>query len=248
MMKRKYGTIFIFGFIALFLCGIGDWLIGYEPPGGMPLVFGISSTSISDVPVWFYIVSLGFGILSGFGCMVFSPAMVEVLVKNGIPRETKMFRVFRFGMKSAPLMFVSFHAACCIVLLLIQASLRAGLDVNAANNVFLLPVAASLLPFVIWCFLCDIPVTVSYVYFVLKGDLKISKAFVICCPLMMSILAKVIAAVLIAAGSDLAFLTACGESWGWAFMCLAFLEAGSGIWKKDYDGHGAGAANTTREK
>lgn len=233
MMKRKYGIIFIFGFTALFLCGIGDWLIGYEPPGGTPLIFGISSTSIADVPVWFYIVSLGFGILSGFGCMVFGPAMVEVLEKNGISRETKMFRLFRFGMKSAPLMFVSFHAACCIVLLLIQASLHAGLDVKTANDVFLLSVAASLLPFVIWCFLCDIPVTVSYVYFVLKGELKISRFFVICCPLMMSILAKVIGAVLIAAGSKLAFLTACGESWGWASMCLAFLKAGSGIQKKE---------------
>ena len=55
MMKRKYEIIFIFGFTALFLCGIGDWLIGYEPPGGTPLIFGISSTSIADVPVWFYI-------------------------------------------------------------------------------------------------------------------------------------------------------------------------------------------------
>ena len=101
-MLNSY-IIFIFGFTALFLCGIGDWLIGYEPPGGTPLIFGISSTSIADVPVWFYIVSLGFGILSGFGCMVFGPAMVEVLEKNGISRETKMFRLFRFGMKSAPL-------------------------------------------------------------------------------------------------------------------------------------------------
>ena len=50
---------------------------------------------------------------------------------------------------------------------------------------------------------------------------------------MMSILAKVIGAVLIAAGSKLAFLTACGESWGRAFMCLAFLKAGSGIQKKE---------------
>ena len=88
MMKRKYEIIFIFGFTALFLCGIGDWLIGYEPPGGTPLIFGISSTSIADVPVWFYIVSLGFGILSGFGCMVFGPAMVEVLEKNGINERT----------------------------------------------------------------------------------------------------------------------------------------------------------------
>ncbi len=219
---NRWKKAFIFGFIALFLCGIGDWLIGYEPQGGEPLVFGISNTSITEVPSWFYVLSLFFGILSGFGCMRFAPAMEEVLAANGIGKGSKMFRLFRFGLASAPMMFVSFHAACCIVLLFIQASLCAGLEVKAANGVFLLPAAVSLLPFTVWCFLCDIPVTAAYVYFVAKGLLKLPKTYIIFCPMGMSILAKIIGAVLIAAGSGLAFLTACGESWGWAFMCLAF--------------------------
>ena len=215
----------LFGFAALFLCGIGDWLIGYDPPGGEPLIYGISNTAITEVPSWYYILSLGFGILSGFGCRAFAPAMLEVLDLLGVPKESRSTRAFRFGLASAPMMFVSFHAACCIVLLLMQASLRAGLDVQAANGVFLLPVAASLLPFLLWCFLCDIPVTVGYVVLVLKGRLKLPKAAAVCCPLGMSLLAKVLGAVLLAANSRYAFLTACGESWGWAFLCLAFYAA-----------------------
>lgn len=222
-MTRKKALFF--GFAALFLCGIGDWLIGYGPPGGEPLIYGISNTAITAVPSWFYILSLFFGILSGFGCRAFAPAMLEVLDELGVPKGAKATRAFRFGLASAPMMFVSFHAACCIVLLLMQAALRAGLDVQAANSVFLLPVAASLLPFVLWCFLCDIPVTAAYIVFVLKGWLKLPKAAVVCCPLGMSLLAKVLGAVLLAAGSKLAFLTACGESWGWAFLCLVFYAA-----------------------
>lgn len=38
MERIKQKKILIFGFIALFLCGIGDWLIGYEPQGGIPLI------------------------------------------------------------------------------------------------------------------------------------------------------------------------------------------------------------------
>ena len=225
-MKAKIEKrAFLFGFIALFLCGIGDWLIGYDPPGGEPLIFGISNTAITAVPSWFYILSLFFGILSGFGCRAFAPAMLETLDALGVPKEAKAYRAFRFGLASAPMMFVSFHAACCIVLLFMQASLRAGLDVNAANDVFLLPAAASLLPFVVWCFLCDIPVTAAYVVFVLKGRLRLPKAAVVCCPLGMSLLAKLLGALLLAANSKLAFLTACGESWGWAFLCLAFYAA-----------------------
>ncbi len=223
----------IFGFISLFLCGIGDWLIGYEPAGGEPLVFGISSTSITDVPVWFYILSLMFGILSGFGCRSFAPAMMEVMENTGIPEDSHMLKNFRFGLSSAPMMFVSFHAACCIVLLMMQAALKAGLDAMSANDVFLLPVAVSILPFLIWCFACDIPVTVAHVYFVIRGWLPLSKAAVICCPLMMSLISKVIGAVLIAAHSRFAFLVACGESWGYAFMCLAFCAADGKMSGKD---------------
>ena len=177
------------------------------------------------MPSWFYILSLGFGILSGFGCRAFAPAMLEILDELGVPKGAKSTRAFRFGLASAPMMFVSFHAACCIVLLLMQAALRAGLDVRAANGVFLLPVAASLLPFVVWCFLCDIPVTAAYIVFVLKGRLKLPKAAAVCCPLGMSLLAKILGAILLAANSKYAFLTACGESWGWAFLCLAFCAA-----------------------
>lgn len=220
--RRHWKKSFLFGFAALFLCGIGDWLIGYDPPGGESLIYGISNTAITGVPSWFYTLSLGFGILSGFGCRAFAPAMLEVLDELGVPKEARSYRAFRFGLASAPMMFVSFHAACCIVLLLMQAALRAGLDVHAANEVFLLPVAASLLPFVVWCFLCDIPVTAAYIVLVLKGRLKLPKAAAVCCPLGMSLLAKVLGAVLLAANSKFAFLTACGESWGWALLCLAF--------------------------
>ena len=225
MKAKTEKRALLFGFAALFLCGIGDWLIGYDPPGGEPLIYGISNTAITAVPSWFYILSLGFGILSGFGCRAFAPAMLELLDELGVPKGAKSTRAFRFGLASAPLMVVSFHAACCIVLLLMQAALRAGLDVQAANSVFMLPVAASLLPFLLWCFLCDIPVTVGYVVLVLKGRLKLPKAAVVCCPLGMSLLAKLLGAVLLAANSKVAFLTACGESWGWAFLCLAFYAA-----------------------
>jgi len=230
---RKNGNsrskkIFIFGFVALLLCGVGDWLIGYEPAGGQELIYGITRTTIAQVPTWFYILSMMFGIISGFGCMLYAPEMINVLRQKGIPEDSKMFKTMRFALRSAPLMFVSFHAVCCVVLLLIQAALRAGLDISFASDIFLLPVAASMLPFLIWCFICDIPATIAFTYFVIKRKLDLPMIAVVCSPMAMSILSKIIGAVLIAFGSKFAFLVACGESWGWAFMCLAFCFAVSG--------------------
>lgn len=213
----------IFGFLTLFLCGIGDWLIGYYPQGGRPLIFGITTTAIATIPSWFFILSMIFGVLSGFGCKEYAPVMVDILKDLGGSRYPRMFKAFRFGFSSAPLMFISFHTACCVALLLLQAALRAGVTAEAAEKYFLLPVAASLIPFTVWCFVVDIPITVAYMYFVIKGTLKLSKPYAVLCPWGMSLLAKLIYAVLVAVGrEELAFLTACGESWGHAFMCLAF--------------------------
>jgi hypothetical protein len=216
---KKY---FLFGFVALILCGVGDWLIGYEPAGGEELIFGITRTTIASVPTWFYVLSLMFGVLSGFGCKYFAPAMESVVKSSGVSSESKMYRLFHFALSSAPMMFVSFHSVCCVVLLLIQASLKAGLDIYNANDIFFFPVAASMLPFTVWCYLCDIPATIAYIYFVIKGHLNLPKAAIIFAPVSMSFAAKIIGAILIAIGSPLAFLIACGESWGWGFMCLAF--------------------------
>jgi hypothetical protein len=63
-MERKKNAL-IFGFVGLFLCGIGDWLIGYEPCGGQAILFGITNTRITDVPSWFYILSMAFGRIVG---------------------------------------------------------------------------------------------------------------------------------------------------------------------------------------
>ncbi len=224
-MNDKSKRIFIFGFISLLLCGVGDWLIGYEPQGGQELIYGITRTTIANVPAWFYILSMFFGILSGFACMLYVPEMLKVLRQKGVPEDSKMFKTMRFALKSAPLMFVSFHAVCCVVLLMIQAALKAGLDIYSANDIFLLPVAASMLPFLIWCFVCDIPATVAFTYFVIKRKLDLPLITVVCSPMAMSILSKLIGAVLYALGSKYSFLIACGESWGWAFMCLAFYLA-----------------------
>lgn len=224
-MNDKSKRIFIFGFVSLLLCGVGDWLIGYEPQGGQELIYGITRTTIANVPAWFYILSMFFGILSGFACMLYVPEMLKVLRQKGVPEDSKMFKTMRFALKSAPLMFVSFHAVCCVVLLMIQAALKAGLDIYSANHIFLLPVAASMLPFLIWCFICDIPATVAFTYFVIKRKLDLPLITVVCSPMAMSILSKLIGAVLYALGSKYSFLIACGESWGWAFMCLAFYLA-----------------------
>lgn len=215
-----------FGTVALFLCGVGDWLLGYVPLGGEPIVFGFLNSNIVKVPSWFYLTSMALGILSGFGCMAYAPVMVNILGDIGANRHPKMYKVFRFGCASAPMMFVSFHTACCLAALFMQTAIKAGIDAESVDRAFLIPGSAVLVPFLIWCFIVDIPITIAFMYFVWKGTMKLPKVAVFMSPLGFSFLTKIIYAVLIAVGLEqYTFLAGCGESWGHALMCLAFWKS-----------------------
>ena len=226
MRRENVIKALLFGAVALFLCGVGDWLLGYVPLGGEPILFGFLNSNIVQVPSWFYLASMALGILSGFGCKAYAPVMVNILGEIGADRHPKMYRAFRFGCASAPMMFVSFHTACCLAALFLQTAIKAGIDAEAVNSAFLVPAAAALFPFLIWCFIVDIPITIAFMYFVWKGTLKLPRSAIILSPLGFSLLTKIIYAVLIVIGLEqYTFLAGCGESWGHALMCLAFWKS-----------------------
>ena len=226
MNRENVEKALLFGAVALFLCGIGDWLLGYVPLGGEPILFGLLNSCIVQVPSWFYVVSMALGIISGFGCKVYAPVMVDILGDIGADRHPLMYKAFRFGCASAPMMFVSFHAVCCMAALFLQSALKAGMDIDTVNNALLAPVAVMLVPFLIWCFIVDIPITIAFMYFVWKGTLKLPKSAIFMSPLGFSLLTKVVYAALIIIGLEqYTFLAGCGESWGHALMCLAFWKA-----------------------
>ena len=223
MNRESVRKALLFGAVALFLCGIGDWLLGYVPLGGEPILYGFLNSNIVQVPPWFYVVSMALGILSGFGCRAYSPVMVDLLGKIGADGHPGMVKAFRFGCASAPMMFVSFHTVCCMTALFLQSALKAGMAVNTVNTALLAPMAVTLVPFLIWCFIVDIPITIVFMVFVWNGTLRLPRPAVIMSPLGFSLLTKVIYAVLILIGLErYAFLAGCGESWGHALMCLAF--------------------------
>ena len=226
MRRENVIKALLFGAVALFLCGAGDWLLGYVPLGGEPILFGFLNSNIVQVPSWFYLASMALGILSGFGCRAYAPVMVDMLGGIGADRHPRMYKAFRFGCASAPMMFVSFHTACCLTALFLQTAIKAGMGADTVNSTFLVPAAVTLLPFLIWCFIVDIPITIAFMYFVWKGTLKLPKSAIFMSPLGFSLLTKVIYAGIIVTGLEqYTFLAGCGESWGHALMCLAFWKA-----------------------
>ena len=112
-MDRTYQKkVLIFGFIGLIICGFGDWLLGYEPSDGEAIIFGYIKTSVRDVPSWFYILSMAFGLLSGFCCNAYAPLMTDILRKQGIKDDSRMFKTFQYGIWTAPMMFAAYHTVC----------------------------------------------------------------------------------------------------------------------------------------
>ena len=58
MRRENVKKALLFGAVALFLCGVGDWLLGYVPLGGEPILFGFLNSNIAQVPLWFYLASM----------------------------------------------------------------------------------------------------------------------------------------------------------------------------------------------
>lgn len=87
MRHENVRKALLFGAVALFLCGVGDWLLGYVPLGGEPILFGFLNSNIVQIPSWFYLASMALGILSGFGCKAYAPVMVNILGEIGADRH-----------------------------------------------------------------------------------------------------------------------------------------------------------------
>ena len=88
MRRENVIKALLFGTVALFLCGAGDWLLGYVPLGGEPILFGFLNSNIVQVPSWFYLASMALGILSGFGCRAYRHRLGAIHISGrlrGIP-------------------------------------------------------------------------------------------------------------------------------------------------------------------
>ena len=117
------------------------------------------------------------------------------------------------------------HSVCCMAIMGFKAATDAGLSPEQIDKYFT-PIL--IMPFIIttiWQTAADLMVAIAYIGLVSKKVINISKAWILCGPIVLYVIFGVIKTVLNAVCSSPlpAKMFSGGETWGLSFMFLAVL-------------------------
>ena len=201
------------GVWAMLLAMAGDFLLGYGTfgmSGGPDAYMGISWTVVPD---WRYAVSS----LLGFACAaLFAVAAVELMrvmeADYGLG-GSRFYRLFRVGNWSGILYFAFIHIGICMLPVVFNAGMAATGDVPVAADMTLRVLKSIAAPLAIGFVLCDVLAAVGWVGMIVRGQLPLPKAALLCNPVAMALAGQLLN--LISEGLDSG-----SESFGWLAMYL----------------------------
>lgn len=220
--KSKRPAFLLIGFIGMFLCGIGDILFSFRGEGEPTAVSGMMSMNITKVPLYFYFISFFIGIIAMIGYFFGSRAMYSYCLDR-LGKPTKTLKAYNFGAVMMSLGIFGIHSVCSMALIALRCAAEAGLSPELINEHFALPM---MIPFAVtttWQTIADLIVGSTYIIFVFKKVIPVSKLWLICGPLVLYVIFNIMKAVISAVTDNMLIekLLSGGETWGLAFMFLA---------------------------
>lgn len=220
--KSKRPAFLLIGFIGMFFCGIGDILFSFRGEGEPTAVSGMMSMNITEVPMCFYFISFFIGIIAMIGYFFGSRAMYSYCLDR-LGKPTKTLKAYNFGAVMMSLGIFGIHSVCSVALIALRCAAEAGLSPELINEHFALPM---MIPFAVtttWQTVADLIVGSTYIIFVFKKVIPVSKLWLICGPLVLYVIFNILKAVISAVTDNMLIgkLLSGGETWGLAFMFLA---------------------------
>lgn len=195
------------------LAMVGDYLLGFgtfstssAPDAYMGMTFHV-------VPDWRYAVSSILGFIS---VAFFAVGVLELLKvmenKYGLG-ETRLYKLFRIANWGGILYFAFIHIGICMLPVVFNAGMDATGDLAVSVGMVIRVVKSIAFPMAAGFVVCDLFVTVAWIGMILKGGLPITKAALICNPVIMAALGQLTN--YIVEGLDSGF-----ESFGWLTLYL----------------------------
>ncbi len=223
--KRK--TYLICGFISMLLCGVSDCLLSYMGDGEPYVLGGMVSANIVDEPLWYYMVSFVIGIIAAVGYYLASRAACSYISDKIDISISKTYKAFSFGTTMMSVGIFGIHSICCMALMNVRAALLAGASANMIEKYF---TESALIPFMVgtlWQTTADLIAGIAFIIMVCKRQVAISKGWITVGPLVLYVICQLLGKLLpqITGNDIFAHVTGGGESWGLAFMFLAFCFA-----------------------
>lgn len=203
----------LFGCYAMVLAIIGDYLLGFRTFSMSDAPNAYMGITANVAPDWRYAVSS----ILGFVCAaMFAYAAVEllkVMEKKYRLGEEKLYKLFKIANWGGILYFAFIHIGICMLPVVFNAGMDATGDMAVSLDMTIRVLKSISVPLAAGFIVCDVFVTIAWIGLVIKGKLPVKKIFLICNPVIMTMIGQLMNAIM--DGLDSGF-----ESLGWLLMYL----------------------------
>lgn len=178
-IQREKRSLFLFlGFLGMVLFAAGDVLLQSFPAEGEEILLMLR-TSIRDLPMG----RLYFTLLTGIpaaGFLYLGLCAMDSCLRDALGGQRGgMYRCFQVGAVTAALSFFAAHSVCAVLEMGVKLALESGVSPEAVDAAYRTPFLVSFAAANLWVTVSELCLSVSFIYFVLKGILPLPRAAVV---------------------------------------------------------------------
>ena len=221
MRKSNSKLILYFGAFGMLLFMIGDWLLDAAGTGDKEMGL-IAHTNWPQMAMWRFVASATLALVALLPTFFASNEAIRLMRDNTALYETKAGKFWgnSFCLGHILLMTygIGFHIILCIYPMFFKTLVAAGIDVQAAADAVNKTGSYTIVQLMVVYLICDIGVSASWYYMILKKKLHLGKWALLCCPLSTILIDFPLKLIPLQFFKD---FTVAFESLGWLFMYLA---------------------------
>ena len=221
MKSSKSKLIFYIGAIGMLLFMIGDWLLDAAGAGDGELGL-IAHTNWLQMAMWRFVASATLALVALLPVFFASNEAIRITRNNAALYGTKIGKfwgnAFCLGHILLLTYGIGFHIILCIYPMFLKTLVAAGIDVQTAADAVNKTGSYTIVQLMVVYLICDIGVSASWYYMILKKKLHLGKWALLCCPLSTILIDFPLKMIPLQFFKD---FTVAFESLGWLFMYLA---------------------------
>ena len=221
MKRNKSKLVFCIGAIGMLLFMTGDWLLDAAGAGDKEMGL-IAHTNWPQMATWRFVVSATLALVALLPVFFASNEAIRITRENAALYGTKTGKfwgnTFCLGHILLMTYGIGFHIILCIYPMFFKTLVAAGIGVQAAADAVNKTGSYTIVQLMVVYLICDIGVSASWYYMILKKRLHLGKWALLCCPLSTILIDFPLKMIPLQFFKD---FTVAFESLGWLFMYLA---------------------------
>lgn len=231
--KKNRKRYLIIAFIILMFHGFfGDGLLYDRGSADETAVNGLVNMGLGEVPQWHFMLSFFIGIPAAAGYWLGTRCVWSYAQDRLNGKKSNMLSIYKASTAVMSLLIFGQHTICTMGLMLLQAAVKSGVSTEDISSSFALPY---LVPFALGTTVqtvCNALECVSFVTFICKKTIPVSKIWLILSPGILYVIGMVILGINSATIDSklIGMICTSAESWafGFSYLCVYTAEKKEG--------------------